>query len=138
VHERGEVGVAGSDHERGDVVAFECQLDGVDRHLDVGGVLADRPHPLGDLDQLDVVAGEHAPVLVEHRPVGVGLADHHPAPFGQGVGDRLEIEGVPSGFSGSDRQVLVVQEQGDAFVIGCGHIPRLHRSRPRAGGHACN
>ena len=36
---------------------------GVNRHLDVGGVLPARPHPLWDLDQLDVAPSQHPPVF---------------------------------------------------------------------------
>ena len=92
VDERREVAVAGAEHEGGDVVALEAQLDRVDRHLDVGRVLADRAHPLGDLDELDLVAGEHAAVVVEVRPVGVGPADDHASPLRERVGDRPEVE----------------------------------------------
>ena len=57
VHQRREVAVAGAEHERGDVVALEAELDRVDRHLDVGRVLADHAHALRHLDQLDLVDG---------------------------------------------------------------------------------
>ncbi len=118
MHERREVAVAGAEHERGDVVALEAELDRVDGHLDVGRVLADAAHALRDLDQLHVVAREHAPVFVEAGPVGVGPADHHPPPFRQRIGDRAEVElAQVELFPRPDREVLVVEEQCDAFFF---------------------
>ena len=49
VNERREVGVAGTDHKGGHVVALEYQLDGVDRHLDVGRILPHDTFPLRNL-----------------------------------------------------------------------------------------
>ena len=119
VHERGEVAVARADHEGGDVLALERHLQRVDRQLDVGGVLARGAHPLRDLDQLDVMTGQGAPVLVEVGPVRVGLACDHPPAFGEGVQHRSKIElHAPQVVAGADRQVLVVQEQGDPFFEG--------------------
>ena len=70
------------------------------------------------LDQLDVRAGQHPAVLVEERPVGISPTDHHPAAFGEGVGDRPEVEGHPAQVvPRAQRQVLVVKEQGDAFFL---------------------
>ncbi len=118
VHERREIAVAGPEHEGGDVVALEAQLDRVDGHLDVGRVLADRSHTLRDLDELDVVAGEHAPVLVEARPVGVRAPDHHPSPLGERIGNGPEVELLQMELLlGADREVLVVEEQCDAFFV---------------------
>ncbi len=118
MYERGEVAVAGTEHERGDVVALEAQLDRVDRHLDVGCVLADRAHPLRDLDQLDVMAGEHAPVLVETRPVRVRPANDDASPLGERIGYGPEVELLQVELLlGADREILVVEEQGDAFFV---------------------
>ena len=97
MHERREVAVAGAEHEGRDVVTLEAQLDRVDRHLDVGGVLAHHAHALGDLDELDVVAGEHAPVVLEAGPVGVGPPHDDPAPLGERVGDGPEVERAARG-----------------------------------------
>ncbi len=116
--QRSEIRVSGADDEGGDVVALEGDLDGIDSHLDVGGVLSARPHPLRDLDQLDVASGELLPGVSEHPPVGIRLPAHHPPPLGQGVGDGLEVELHPAQcFSGSDCQVLEVDEQGDALFF---------------------
>ena len=58
-------------------------------------------------------------VLVERRPVGVRPARHHPAALGQRVGDRAEVERAhPEAVAGADREVLVVEEQRDALVVG--------------------
>ena len=118
--QRREVAVARTQDERRDVVALEAELDCVDSHLDVGRVLADRSHPLRDLDQLDVVAGEHTSVFVETRPVGVRAADDDPTAFGERVGDRPEVEHAQLKlFPRADREVLVVEEQCDPlFVVG--------------------
>ena len=131
VHERREVAVPGADHERRDVVALERHLQRVDRELDVGRVLAHRAHPLGDLDQLDVAAREHPAVLIEVRPVGVGLASDHPSALGQGVqhGPEVELHAVQA-LPRADGQVLVVQEQGDAFFLGF-HVPSVTVSQAR-------
>ncbi len=76
------------------------------------------PHPLRDLDQLDVVARQHAPVFVEARPVGVGAADDDPPPFRQRIGDGAEVElAQVELFPRADREVLVVEEQCDAFFV---------------------
>jgi hypothetical protein len=120
VHQRREVAVAGAEHERRDVVALEAELDRVDRHLDVGRVLADHAHALGDLDELDLVAGEHAPVLLEVRPVGVGAPDDDPPSLGKRVGDRPEVERTAESITGADREVLVVEEERNSFVV-AGH-----------------
>ena len=131
MHQRREVAVAGADHERRDVVAFERQLDGVDGHLDVGGVLAGAAHPLRDLDQLDLMAGEQPPVVVERRPVGVGPPDHHPPALGEGVGDGPEVERRHAEpLARADGEVLVVEEQGDPFVVGY-HRQMVARMRTR-------
>ena len=57
------------------------ELDRVDGELDVGGVLANHPHLLRDLDELDVVSRELATRVIEHRPVGVRAAHDDPAAF---------------------------------------------------------
>ena len=118
--QRGEVAVAGTQDEGRDVVALEAELDRVNSHLDVGRVLTDRTHPLRDLDQLDVVAGQHAPVFVEPRPVGVGPPHDDPSPLGERVGNRPKVEHVQMKlFPRADREVLVVEEQCDPlFVVG--------------------
>lgn len=65
---------------------------------------------------------EHAPVIIEGGPVGVGPADHHTATVGEGIGDRAQIEtGAPQVLSGSDREVLIVEKEGDAFFISGHH-----------------
>src|SRR5262249_44284111 len=69
VHEWCEVAVTGPEHEGRDVVAFEAQFDGIDGHLDVRRVLADQPHPLRYLDELDLVTREHPAIGVKARPV---------------------------------------------------------------------
>src|SRR5699024_11675291 len=88
VHERGEVAVTGAHHEGGDVVALEGDLDRIDHHLDVGGVLAGHAHPLGHLDQLDLVTGQGTPVLIEEGPDGVRAAHHGAAAHGERIGDQ--------------------------------------------------
>ena len=40
------------------------------------------------------MAREHAPVVVERRPVGIGAADDDPPTLREGVGDRAEVEGL--------------------------------------------
>ena len=118
MHERGEVGVAGADRERGDEAALVGELDGVDGHLDVGRVLPRAPELLRDLDQLDLGAGEQPAVLVEVRPVRVRPPRHHPPALGQRVGDRAEVErGHAEAVARPDREVLVVEEQRDALVV---------------------
>lgn len=118
MHQRGEITIAGADNEGGDVVPLESHLQGVDGHLDVCRVLADGPHPLRDLDQFDVVLGEHPSIVVEHRPVGVGLAGDHPPPLRQRVCDRFEVElAAPHRLPGADGEVFVVEEEGNAFVV---------------------
>ena len=89
--------------------------------------LRDRTHPLRDLDQLDVAAREHPAVLIEVRPVRVGLAGDHPSALGQGVqhGPQVELHAVQA-LPRTDGQVLVVQEQGDAFFLGF-HDPQRNR-----------
>ena len=124
VDERREVAVAGAEHERGDVVAFERELDRVDRHLDVGRVLAHHAHALGHLDELDLVAGEHPPVFLEVRPVGVGPAHDDAAPLGEGVGDGPEVERAAQRVARADGEVLVVEKERDTFVV-AGHWPML-------------
>ena len=132
VDQRREVAVAGAEHERRDVVTLERELDGVDRHLDVGRVLADHAHALRDLDELDVVARELAPILREARPVGVGAAYDDPAPFGERVGDRAKVERARAArFPRADGEVLVVQEQRDAFLVVSGHGGGFTRRRRR-------
>src|SRR5262249_7373732 len=107
------------EHEGRDVVAFEGQLDRVDGHLDVRRVLAGRAHALRDLDQLDLVAGQHPPVVGEAGPVGVGPAHDDPPALGEGVGDGSEVEDAATErLTGADREVLVVEEQRDALVVG--------------------
>ena len=116
--ERREIAVARAEHEGGDVVALERQLDRVDRHLDVGRVLAHHAHLLRDLDQLDVVARQLATILAEARPVGIGTAHDDPAPFGERVGDGPEVERRAAHLlPRADREVLVVEEQRDAFFV---------------------
>ena len=93
--------------------------------------LRDRAHPLRDLDQLDVTAREHAAVLIEVRPVGVGLAGDHPSSLGQGVQHRPKVElHAVQALPCADGQVLVVQEQGDAFFFGF-HDPSVTVSEAR-------
>ena len=70
------------------------------------------------------MAGEHAPVFLEVRPVGVGPPHDHAAPFGEGIGDGSEVERTAGEIPRSDREVLVVEEQCDAFVV-TGHWPSL-------------
>ncbi len=134
-----EVAVAGAEHERGDVVPLEGQLQGVDGHLDVGGVLARGAHALRYVDELDVRSGEHPAVLVEVRPVGVRPTHHHPPPLGERVGDRPQVERhAAEVVARTERQVLVVKEQGDALFLihagqrtpaaGVGEQPGAHRS----------
>ena len=132
MHERGEIAIARADHERGDVVALERHLERVDGELDVGRVLAGRAHPLRDLDQLDLAPGEHPPVLVEVRPVRVSLARDHPAPFGEGVEHRTQIELRADVVASADRQVFVIQEERDSFFVGI-HPASLPCGPGRAG-----
>ncbi len=82
------------------------------------------PIRCGHLDELDLVAGEHAPVFLEVRPVGVGPPHDHAAPFGEGIGDGSEVERTAGEIPRSDREVLVVEEQCDAFVV-AGHRSSL-------------
>ncbi len=117
VHERSEVAVAGAEHERRDVVPFERQFDRVHSHLDVRRVLAYCTHSLRHLDELDLMAREHAPVFLEVRPIGVRAPDHHSTPFRERVGDGPEVERAPELFTRSDGEVLVVEEERDAFVV---------------------
>src|SRR5690606_17268506 len=125
VDQRGEVAVAGADDERRDVVADERQLHGVDRHLDVGGVLAGRAHPLGHLDELDVRAGQHPPVLVEVGPVGIRPPHHHAAPLGEGVADGPQVEEhAAEVLPRPEGEVLVVQEECDPVLV-------VHALQPR-------
>src|SRR5262249_6596313 len=127
VDQRCEVTVAGAHDEGRHVVADERELDRVDRHLDVGGILAHGAHPLRHLDQLDVGPGEHPPVLVEVGPVRIRPPDHDSPPLGQGVGDRTYIEGhAPEGLAGADGEVLVAREQRDAILVV--HSGRLGRT----------
>ena len=75
-------------------------------------------HALRDLDELDLVAREHAPVLVEARPVGVGAPHDDPSPLGERVGDRPEVEDRQMQLlPRADREVLVVEEECDAFFV---------------------
>ena len=116
--QRGEVGIPGADDEGGDVFAFEGDLDGVDHHLDVCGVLAASPHPLRDLDQLDVAPRQLLTGIGEHPPVGIGLAGDDTAPLGEGIADRFEVElHPPQRLPHADGQVLEVDEQGDALFF---------------------
>ena len=110
MNERSEIRVTGPDDKGGDVVALQGQFDRIDGQLDVSGVLANGTHPLRDLDQFHVIAREHAPVLVEHPPVGIRLSRDHPAALGECIGNWFEVEGRPiQGVTGTDRQVLVVE-----------------------------
>jgi hypothetical protein len=137
VDERGEVAVAGAEHERRDVFALEAQLDRVDGHLDVGRVLAHRAHALRDLDELDLVPGELAAVVGEARPVGVRAPYDDPTAFRERVGDRSEVEvGPAERFARADGEVLVVEEQRDAFVVG-GHAAPCSRGRILSLPHRC-
>src|SRR4029450_2805614 len=78
------------------------------------------PVPPGDVDQLAVVLDQGAAVAGEQGPVGIGPPGHHPAPLGQGVEDRADVE-PPADLPGPDDQVLMVDEQGDAcFLVGHG------------------
>ena len=64
------------------------------------------------------MAREHAPVLVEVRPVGVGAPYDHSATLGERVGDGSQVEErVAEGLPRADRKVLVVEEECDAFVV---------------------
>jgi hypothetical protein len=118
VHQRGEVGIAGADGERGHEAALVGQLDRVHRHLDIGRVLPRAADPLRDLDQLDLCPGQQPAVLVEAGPVRVGPPRHHPAPLGQRVGDRTEVERHDAQpVPGSDCEILVVEKQRDAFIV---------------------
>ena len=66
-----------------------------------------------------------APVLVEARPVGVGAPHDDPAPFGERVGDRAGSRARRRrALARADGEVLVVEEQRDAFVV-AGHWPSL-------------
>ena len=118
MHEGGEVGVPGADDEGGDVVALEGDLDGVHDHLDVGGVLAAGPHPLRDLDQLDVTPCQLLTGVGEHPPIGVCLAGDDTTPLGEGIADGLEVELHPSQrLPNADGEILEIDEQGDALFF---------------------
>src|SRR5699024_4002805 len=121
--------VAGADHEGGDVVAFEGHLDGLDHHIDVGGVLAGGAHPLGHLGQFHLVAGQRTAVLVEVGPVGIGAAHHHASADGERIGDGTEVEGHPAQvLPRPQREVLVVDEYGQTIfgVHAATLTPRFH------------
>ena len=80
--------------------------------------LREPPSPLRDLDQLDLRAGEQAAVVGEEGPVRVGAPGQHASAFGQRVCDQPELERRHTQpVAGPDGQVLVVEEQRDAFVV---------------------
>ncbi|WP_412740580.1 hypothetical protein [Krasilnikovia sp. MM14-A1259] len=57
-------------------------------------------------------AGEHPPVLVEVRPVGVCPAYDHPPAFGDRIGDGPQLERhAAEVVTNTQRQILVVEEQ---------------------------
>ena len=118
MHEWREVAVPRADDKRGDVVTFESHLERINRHLDVRCVLASRSHPLGDLDELNVVAGETLAVVAEERPIRIRLPGDYPAAIGERVGNgfQVELESVEV-VPRSDRQVLVVQEKCNPFFF---------------------
>src|SRR6266542_3055592 len=116
-HQRREVGVAGADHEGRHEAALVGQLHGVDRQLDVGGVLAHRAGALRDVDQLAVVLDQRASIVGEQRPVRVRAAGDHAAALGERFHDRPDVEG-PADLARTEHEVLVVDEQCDAFLVG--------------------
>ena len=82
---------------------------------------------MGDLDQLDLVAGQVPAVIVEARPVGIGPPIDDPAAFGHGPSDRSEVEtGDAEVLTGTDGEVLVVDEDRYAFlVLVCSHADSI-------------
>ena len=121
LHQRREVTVARAKHEGRHVVTFEGQLKGVYDHLDIGGVLPGGTHSLRYLDQLNLMAGEVATVLVETGPVGVGPSVDDASPLGHGACDRSKVEALqPEALSRAYRQVLVVEKQAHPFLVGIG------------------
>ncbi len=73
--------------------------------------------------------GELLPIITKERPIRVCPPDDNPTAFGQGIGDRFQVElNSVQTVPGPDRQVLIVQKEGNPFFV-CGHTRRVAPGR---------
>ena len=104
-----------------------AEVEGVDDHADVGAVLAAQL-ALRDVDQLDACAVEVGHVLAVAAPVAVGaLVDDAPL-LEQALQHEFDLEAAVLRVANPERQVLVVDEDGDQGLVG--HATSGGRAEP--------
>ena len=114
-HERREVGVSGDDHEGVDARIVVAEVQGVDDHADVGGVLAG-PAAGGDVDELEPGLVHGPLLLVVAGPVGIDALEHDPSFLEHTLEERTDLERHP-GLPCTDRDIVEVDEDGDGFGV---------------------
>src|SRR5258708_960645 len=116
-HERREIRVAAHDHEGVDVRLGVAEVERVDHHADVGGVLARHAH-VRDLDQLERSLVHGRLEFLVAVPVAVGLLHHDAALEEQALEDFADVELRVLRFANAEGDVLEVAE--DRHVLGGG------------------
>ena len=93
-----------------------AQIQGIDHHADVGGVLAGLPH-MRYLDQFECGLVHAALELLITIPIAIGLLHHDIALEQQTLQDLFDIERRILGVTHAQRHVLEIAVQG--HVLGC-------------------
>src|SRR6185312_15295914 len=108
-----------------------AEVERVDVHPDVGGVLARLAH-VRDLDQLEVGLVHRRLEALVALPVAVRLLDDDAALQQQPLQHLADVELLVLGVTDAERDVLEVAKQREArVVVGCGlHGGRLRGDRP--------
>ncbi len=125
-HERREIGVAADDDERLHVRLGVAEVERVDDHADVGGVLARLPD-VRDLDQLERRLVHRRLERLVAVPVAIRLLDDDAALEQQALEHLADVELLVIGVADAERDVLEIAEQrhvGDVGGVGHGVVSR--------------
>ena len=109
-HERREIRIAADDDERVDVRLGVAEVERVDDHPDVGGVLARLAH-VRNLDQLERRLVHRRLERLVALPVAVGLLDDDAALEQQPLEHLADVELLVLGVAHAERDVLEIAEQ---------------------------
>ena len=117
--QRREIGVAADDDERVHVLLGVAEVESIDDHADVGGVLAGLAH-VRDLDQLEGGLVHRALVVLVTLPVAVGLLDDDVALEKQPLEHLADVERGDLHVTHAERDVFEVAEHGHDAGVGAG------------------
>jgi hypothetical protein len=130
--QRRKIGIAADHDERVDVRLRVAEVERVDHHADVGGVLP-RLAYVRDLDHLEGCLVHGRLEFLVALPVAVGLLHHDAALEEEALEDLADVELRVLRFTNAERDVLEVAEDGHVLRVGgSGHLIGSVQQVPRS------